>query len=70
MPTETEGVFYVSVIGMRGTYRIAAKWPMRIEVFHLCSGELLQILNLREGEAWDFQAPSPTQSYLHRVKRT
>ena len=69
--SELHGEYWVSVIGLRGTYRIKAKFPMQVDVVSLASGETLESVTLDAGDAHTFRpdAGRDIGSYLHHVRR-
>jgi len=69
--SELHGEYWVSVIGLRGTYRIKAKFPMQVDVVSLTSGATLESVTLDAGEAHTFRpdAGRDIGSYLHHVLR-
>ena len=64
---ESDGQWYVMVVGMRGSYEIAAKWPMGVEVFDAVSGARVDVVELAAGQRWTFQQAGDRRDYVHRI---
>jgi len=64
---ESGGQWYVMVIGMRGSYEVAAKRPMGVEVFDAVSGARIDTLELAAGQRHTFQQVGGSRDYVHRI---
>lgn len=66
--SQTGGITYVALTGMKGRYAMAAKQPMRIEVFSLCTQRQAgAAITLTTDQAHTFRPVAGCRDYLHRV---